>query len=377
MTRRQTGPRGFTLVELLVVIAIIGILVALLLPAVQAAREASRRSNCQSNLKNIGLAIHNFHDTYKKFPVGAYDDDNRSYCWRTWILPFIEQEAMYNKMVAQDNSGGTMLTADGYIGPAVGVTVGAMYVPTEMGGVRNLNALGGNLNVDTNSKYSELSASDGHNDFLRAQARVRLTNLICPSDILPVVDNDSFAKTNYVGNLGNLYRDDQWQTCGGDNRGDKLNGVLLIANNNDWAWNTRGNDITDGTANTFLVGECTVSASVRVNNTGDGAFPIWAAGNNNGGCNGGRNFGSVSRYVGGNYVDGVPFSNGVAATITHFYTLNRRTGGESDCTFGSQHPAGANFVMCDGSTRFVGDAIDILVYSAAGSRNGNESKPLP
>jgi prepilin-type N-terminal cleavage/methylation domain-containing protein len=84
--------RGFTLVELLVVIAIIGILVALLLPAIQAAREAARRTECTNNLKQIGIAFQNYHDTYKRLPIGAY-----SCCYGTWqpaILAFMEEQVM-------------------------------------------------------------------------------------------------------------------------------------------------------------------------------------------------------------------------------------------------------------------------------------------
>jgi prepilin-type N-terminal cleavage/methylation domain-containing protein len=87
--------RGFTLVELLVVIAIIGVLVALLLPAVQAAREAARRSSCSNNLKQIGIALHNYHDTHLKFPFGW---SNRGQGWSTCILPQIEQGSLWDTL---------------------------------------------------------------------------------------------------------------------------------------------------------------------------------------------------------------------------------------------------------------------------------------
>ena len=102
------GQRGFTLVELLVVIAIIGILVALLLPAIQAAREAARRAQCGNNLKQLGVAVHNYHDAYQVFPPAGI-----GYGWCsegrpgfptmlnvsgwTMVLPFLEQQSLYDR----------------------------------------------------------------------------------------------------------------------------------------------------------------------------------------------------------------------------------------------------------------------------------------
>jgi prepilin-type N-terminal cleavage/methylation domain-containing protein len=148
---------GFTLVELLVVIAIIGTLVGLLLPAVQAAREAARRSSCQNNLKQIGIAIHNYADARKTIPPSAVDnypysndvaggdalDKNvTGMAWSTLILPYNENPQLYNKMVAlaTGTSGASLgmpvnwFTQGGYWAGMVATTIVPVYrCPSESG----------------------------------------------------------------------------------------------------------------------------------------------------------------------------------------------------------------------------------------------------
>ena len=121
--RKCRKTRGFTLVELLVVIAIIGILVALLLPAVQAAREAARRMSCNNNLKQFGLALHNYHDTYKVFPSGTinagfnqhasmlpHKQNILNHTGHELVLPFIEQQPLHDAINFNIASSGEIVT---------------------------------------------------------------------------------------------------------------------------------------------------------------------------------------------------------------------------------------------------------------------------
>ena len=111
MSRLNRRPRGFTLIELLVVIAIIAVLIALLLPAVQQAREAARRTQCKNNAKQLGLALHNYHDTFLMFPMsygqGNYGEGGKFISWLTASLPYIDQAPLYNSLDFSQPINGT------------------------------------------------------------------------------------------------------------------------------------------------------------------------------------------------------------------------------------------------------------------------------
>ena len=193
-------PKGFTLIELLVVIAIIAILVALLLPAVQQAREAARRSQCKNNLKQIGLALHNYHDVYNKFPVGSY-----GCCWGTWMVsmfPYVEQGALFD-----------------------------LY--------------------DHNRKFGvpEDTARYAHAANLPVTQR-RLSVFSCPSDSEHNYGSNNVTKHNYLANYGNT----------GFTQATTLNGVTFrgapFSNGSATSAPTKGfRDITDGLSNTLIFAE--------------------------------------------------------------------------------------------------------------------------
>lgn len=136
----QRGRNGFTLVELLVVIAIIGVLVALLLPAVQSAREAARRAQCTNNLRQIGLGLHNYHDSHQSFPINYLPRSGATWSWMSGILPYIEQTNLYNQIVptavtslaANTQVASTPIKT--YLCPSDGLTRGGMMANRSDGG---------------------------------------------------------------------------------------------------------------------------------------------------------------------------------------------------------------------------------------------------
>jgi prepilin-type processing-associated H-X9-DG protein len=328
------------LIELLVVIAIIAILIGLLLPAVQKIREAANRMSCSNNLKQIGLGLHNFNDTHSHFPVGKYNDDNANWGWTCFLLPYIEQDNLYNAL-----TNGT----DG----------NRMWVPPQMGGSSNgpgLIAPGpGGTNIDAINGTNVAVGTCRTNNLLLTSSGVPVAytiikTYICPSDSLPKQKGGStYAKTNYVGNIGNTT---PWGAttfgCGGV-LGNRNNGPFQFANENNNSYVSSLSDIIDGTSNTVMVGEASISANVSEVNNNTSRFPNWSG--QGGGCDGTTSVGNLLRVMDGTY-----------------YPLN----GGNDAAFGSRHSQGGNFLLGDGSVRFMSNGTSQILYSALGSRNGGE-----
>jgi prepilin-type N-terminal cleavage/methylation domain-containing protein/prepilin-type processing-associated H-X9-DG protein len=362
--RRKSKPRGFTLIELLVVIAIIAVLIALLLPAVQAAREAARRAQCTNNLKQLGLAVHNYHSTYNAIPAyviflgpaggsasPSVPPSGNGWGWdASWavtLLPYIEQGPLYN-------SFNFSISADSPVNTTV-----------------TYNALG---------------------------------TLICPSDASKQRPESPWAPTNYRSNYG-------------------IPGVMRLwagtivpnytSNPQQW-WGVDSNlayfgfeSVTDGTSNTALFSEKLMGAAlpnitVTVNNTQYAmrtAFPItgdWTQYNTGNvtlamsymaTCNSlpGTTVANADSTWGNGYswalanpwnflLNGYNHSN-TPNKLSCIYTGDQ--GGEWGGVVGlitatSGHPGGVNTAMTDGSVKFIKNSIAIQTWMAIGTRNGEE-----
>jgi len=319
---------GFTLIELLVVIAIIAILIALLLPAVQQAREAARRTQCRNNMKQLGLALHNYENSFGRFaPSKIFDPSNRtdttcdagwirgnSFSWRVMILPYIDQAPLYNT---------------------------------------------GNWSLWLQCSSRQFPLASIRDKVIPGYA--------CPSDPTPILtlvdaaNNINYAGTNYAGlNAAgkNAPIPPAQQACGSagalPNHGDFSGGMSYAGR--------KISEIVDGTSNTIMVGEVfrnktfwNLCANSSLNNR---RCYIW--------------------YEESGYC-GADTSRGPNNTLRDEVDWeDQTTGGETGSRpVSSAHTGGAHVLMADGAVRFASNNVDMLVWRAAGSANGNTNQAAP
>lgn len=323
---------AFTLIELLVVIAIIAILIALLLPAVQQAREAARRSTCRNHLKQLGLALHNYHDSHNTFPfafmVGA--DLNVS-SWGIMVLPYVDQAPLYNNW----NSSAPAFNEAAAVGfPAAAVQ-------------QNLQVIATPLPVFTCPSTAEQPV---HDYSLPANAGgsgvppMNLTWTAARSDYCITTGiRGTYAEIAYAGNPGG-------------SRGGAIQPVGLLNPNNG---PSRIAQITDGTSNTFLLGERVGGSNVYF---GKQINPTMTsmAGPAQGGAWG--DFLNGEHWPNGSLYDGTGDGGPCIVNCT-----NLRSRG-----FMSFHDGGAMFLMGDGAVRFISANIAAQTFAALMTRAKGE-----
>jgi prepilin-type N-terminal cleavage/methylation domain-containing protein len=316
--------RGFTLVELLVVIAIIGVLVALLLPAVQAAREAARRSSCQNKMRQLAIALHNFHDARGKFPPGA---ENAVYpkprmsgattfagtSWIVYILPYIEQQPLY-KRYRFDLSYSSTQNA------AVGATIiPGLYCPSG----------------PSPQQYTD------PNSVVKGNPTTHYYGVMGPAGLTNPTTNKIGAIT-YSYTVGDATSNGAWSAHGilshyRETTGSaSTNRIVRVA------------DVIDGTSATLMLAE----RSMHLPNGQTNDYRTWIRGNNGG--------------------------SGACKCVTYPINSTFYNGSNNfnHISFGSDHPGGCHFALGDASVRFLAETVDLSLYKAMASMNGGEVAPI-
>jgi prepilin-type N-terminal cleavage/methylation domain-containing protein/prepilin-type processing-associated H-X9-DG protein len=313
---RSVPYRGFTLIELLVVIAIIAVLVGLLLPAVQAAREAARRAQCSNNLKQIGLALHNYNQIHGALPPGYVSIWDRAFLrergpgwgWASMILPQLEQQPIYDQIdfrrQIQDHSQATIRTT----------AIASYLCPSD----------------------------DMPSSWIASVGLVKVTGGVILELVFPLCD---VAGSNYVG------------VYGVGEPGVDGDGVFFRNTS------VRFGDISDGLSQTLCVGERSIQLQKgRGQATWVGAVPgaqIWS-------CN--------SAAIGDPDATGPCVKeDGSGMTLGHTGEGHGPGDPYSDVNqFLSRHGLGANFLFCDGHVKYLNKSINYAMYKALSTRSSSE-----
>ena len=309
----QQRSKAFTLIELLVVIAIIAILVALLLPAVQQAREAARRSSCKNNLKQIGLALHNYHDTHRIMPPIRVVDMNNfagtctatwqrpgGWGWRTLILPFIEQAAIYDSIDFSEH----VLTS---------------------------GCAGGQINSIN-------------------EVRTVINTYLCPSDATFEKIDGNFAGANYAAMASTTPNHTTTNTAQ----------LGLMSTQRP----PRFRDIVDGTSNTIAVIE--VWRGKPFDRLGGGPVPLNRCG---------RWFTSGRCEADSNRPPNDPAKDQVSWN-NEYLNGSGHNGGGNGRAASSLHTGGVQALFGDGAIHFISENVDLDVYRNTTTRQGNEASTI-
>jgi prepilin-type N-terminal cleavage/methylation domain-containing protein/prepilin-type processing-associated H-X9-DG protein len=311
----QRRRSAFTLIELLVVIAIIAVLIGLLLPAVQKVREAAARTQCQNHLKQIGLAMHSYHDANSTLPPGRIDDGAT---WAVFILPYVEQDAMY-KALDQRKPWPDQTPA-------------------------NLNVLKNNVNIfvcpSRRAPMLTIRGDDGGGisgwlpyapaDFVKRG--IHVPGPVCDYANC-VSDENSTAKP--------------WNACNGS-----PTGVLVTVCNPGDKSHTTLASISDGTSNTLMIGE----KHVRPDRFGNDRDGVRDTADRDGTFFNGDEMGTVCRLAG----------------PTRLLAVSPTESGSNGERFGSYHTGVCNFVFGDGSVRAIANSIDGTNLGRLATRAGGE-----
>jgi prepilin-type N-terminal cleavage/methylation domain-containing protein/prepilin-type processing-associated H-X9-DG protein len=355
MTRTRTRSSGFTLIELLVVIAIIAILIGLLLPAVQKVREAASRMSCQNNLHQLGLALHTFannHDGQLPAAMIHSGRTTKTQVANGQVRPYSGPEANYKgqPFVVYNHTGFIALLP---------------YIEqTNLFNQYNYQYVNcSSVNTNSASEINPLGPDPNPNPN-RLVTQTLVKTYLCPADNRPgqvsdrprsltFYERDSVYRTNYLFNTGYYTDYDRdWNQTGAAYRGPFGNNGAATLNN-----------MPDGTSNTIAIGE----SRQEKNSSAYGGY-----------------FSGTHTAVHGRILSTKPGGTDMA-TFLAYSTINGKTGYllRNDTTragtlqyawqFGSVHGGGANFVMCDGSVRFIRDSIQPLTLQALATPDGGET----